>query len=83
MKVAAREVGLFDAKTHLSALIDRVGRGEEITITKRGAAVARLVPADGRRHREPAEAAARIRELRRGLKLKGATIRSLIEEGRL
>jgi prevent-host-death family protein len=83
MKRAAKEVGLFDAKTHLSALVDRVGRGEEITITKRGIPVARLVPPEGRRRRDPKEAAARIRELRRGLKLKDTAMRSLIEEGRL
>jgi prevent-host-death family protein len=38
-------VGTFEAKTHLSALLERVERGEEITITRRGRAVARLVPA--------------------------------------
>ena len=83
MKRNAKEVGLFDAKTHLSALVERAGRGEEITITRRGAAVARLVPAEEWRPHDPIEAAARIRKLRRGLKLKGATIRSLIEEGRI
>jgi prevent-host-death family protein len=40
-----REVGTFEAKTHLSALLDEVARGAEIVITKRGVAVARLVPA--------------------------------------
>lgn len=30
-------VGLFDAKTHLSSLVERVARGERITITKHGA----------------------------------------------
>jgi len=37
-------VGAFDAKTHLSALLDRVERGEEVVITRRGKPVARLVP---------------------------------------
>jgi len=82
MKRGAKEVGLFDAKTHLSALFDRAGRGEEMTITKRGAAVARLIPAEGGRRKDPKEAAARIRELRRGLRLKATTIRGLIEAGR-
>ncbi len=39
-----REVGTFEAKTHLSALLDQVARGETIIITKRGRAVARLTP---------------------------------------
>ena len=36
-------VGAFEAKTKLSELLDRVERGEEITITRHGKPVARLV----------------------------------------
>lgn len=42
-------VGVFEAKTHLSDLLERVAAGEEITITRRGQAIARLVPAGDRR----------------------------------
>jgi len=28
------EIGAYEAKTHLPALLERVARGEEITITK-------------------------------------------------
>ena len=38
-------VGAFEAKTKLSELLDRVERGEEITITRHGKPVARLVNA--------------------------------------
>ena len=38
-------VGAYEAKTHLSALLDRVERGETLTITRNGRPVARLVPA--------------------------------------
>ena len=38
-------VGAFEAKTHFAQLLQRVERGEEIIITRRGKAVARLVPA--------------------------------------
>ena len=38
-------VGAFEAKTHLSALLDRVEQGEEVTITRHGRPVAKLVPA--------------------------------------
>ena len=75
-------VGLFDAKTHLSALVERVAQGEEITITKHGVPVALLVPAANRRKEDPRKVAERIRALRRGARLEGATIRQLIEEGR-
>lgn len=83
MKHSAKEVGLFDAKTHLSELVERVRRGEEITILKRGAAVARLVPVQARPRRSPSEAANGIRALSKGLALKDHSIRALIEEGRL
>jgi prevent-host-death family protein len=37
-------VALYDAKTHLSALVDRAAAGEEFVITKSGHPMARLVP---------------------------------------
>jgi len=36
------QVGIFEAKTRLSELLERVERGEDIVITRRGAPVARL-----------------------------------------
>ena len=36
-------VGAFEAKTHLSSLLDRVAEGEEVVITKHGKPVALLV----------------------------------------
>lgn len=39
-----REIGAFEAKTHLSELLSAVAAGESITITRRGRPVARLVP---------------------------------------
>ena len=81
MAKAASSIGLFDAKTHLSKLVDRVERGESITITRRGVAVARLVPMTERK-RTPAEIAASIRRLRAGNRLGKITLRELIEEGR-
>lgn len=37
-------VGLFDAKTHLSELVARAERGEEVIITRHNKPVAKLVP---------------------------------------
>jgi len=37
-------IGAYEAKTHLAALLDRVERGESLTITRNGRSVARLVP---------------------------------------
>jgi prevent-host-death family protein len=41
----SHRVGAFEAKTHFSQLLERVAKGEEITITKHDVPVARLVPA--------------------------------------
>ena len=38
------QVSLYEAKTHLSALVERAAGGEEIIITKKGAVRAKLVP---------------------------------------
>jgi prevent-host-death family protein len=38
------EVGAFEAKTNLAALLDRVVRGEKITINRHGVPAAMLVP---------------------------------------
>ncbi|TDE97265.1 type II toxin-antitoxin system prevent-host-death family antitoxin [Occultella glacieicola] len=40
------------AKTHLSALIASVERGEEVVIARGDQPVARLVPIEGREHRD-------------------------------
>jgi len=39
-----KSVGVHEAKTHLSRLLEDVAAGEEVVITRRGAAVASLVP---------------------------------------
>jgi prevent-host-death family protein len=76
-------VGTFEAKTHLSELLDRVANGDEITITRNGKPVARLVPVDSAGASERRKVARRIDKARRGVKLgPGLTIRKLIDEGR-
>lgn len=50
-------VTLYEAKTHLSGLVDRAAAGEEIVIAKNGVPQARLVPLATRgKPREPANA---------------------------
>ena len=46
------EVGVHEAKTHLSRLLRRVAAGEEIVITSGGRPTARLVPMDAAGPRE-------------------------------
>jgi len=76
-------VGAYEAKTHLSELLERVYRGEEITITRHGSPVARLVPVAAKP--TPTERLAAIDrwlEQSRGLSLGGLTGRDLIDDGR-
>jgi prevent-host-death family protein len=64
------EVGSFEAKNRLSNLLERVEKGEEIVITRRGKPVARLVPFGKGRDVEAARAAGRdLRALAKELKL--------------
>jgi len=46
MKTKNKSIGSFQAKTHLSSLIDDVQKGHTYIITKRGRPVAKLVPYD-------------------------------------
>jgi prevent-host-death family protein len=77
-------VGAFEAKTHFSQLLARVERGEEIVITRRGKAVARLVPAAARHDPESVMAVfRRLRERGRGApKFDWAEWRGYVDEGR-
>ncbi len=45
-------VNVHEAKTHLSRLLARVLRGEEVVIARAGKPVARLVPFESQRPRE-------------------------------
>jgi prevent-host-death family protein len=76
-------IGLFEAKAHLSELVERAGRGERIEITKRGVPVAVLGPLPTRAERSAREVVAHIREVRRENRLGDVSLRELIEEGRL
>jgi prevent-host-death family protein len=78
-----REIGAFEAKNTLGTLLDQVEHGAEILITRRGRAVAKLVPAHPGFDREKARlAAAGLREASKGIKLRGLKIKELVNEGR-
>ncbi len=77
------QVPICDVRVHLSELIDRVRRGEEFTITRRGIPVARLVPSAERvADVSLKQAYDKATELRQNFDLKGLEVRDLIEEGR-
>ena len=76
------DVGVFEAKTKLSELLRRVEAGEEITITKHGQAIAKLVPARERDLARAQEAAEALKAFSKGKRLDGLSIREMREEGR-
>jgi prevent-host-death family protein len=75
-------VGAFDAKTNFSALLERVERGEQIVITRRGKPVARLMPIATARKSKVSDAMAKLRKLRKGATLGGLSWKELRDAGR-
>ena len=75
-------VGAYEAKTHLSKLLERVMKGERITITKHGVPVAVLQPPDPGLSSDIKTIISEIRKFRDKHSLKGISIKDLIEEGR-
>ncbi len=75
-------VGAFEAKTHLAELLARVSGGESITITRHGKPVAQLVPIAIPQKRDRADVVKDLLEFGKGRKLRGQSIREMIEEGR-
>ncbi len=81
--LGAKRVGVFEAKTHFSALIEDAIAGKITVVTKRGRPVARIVPTDEARQERARLAVERLRAMRGVFKLApGETIRDLIYEGR-
>ena len=76
------EVGAFEAKTHLSSLLDKVSQGEEVLITRRGVPVARLVAAGEAQRAATERVIEGICSLRSDLKLGGLDWKKLRDEGR-
>lgn len=58
------QVGAYEAKTHLPRLLERVRRGESLTITRHGRPIARLVPVEDDDRERALEAAHQIRDRR-------------------
>ena len=75
-------VGAYEAKTHLAQLLERVARGERITIMKHGVPVAVLQSADSVRKTPVGEVIDELKRFRGSRRLDGLSIREMIEEGR-
>ena len=56
----SKPYNIYDAKTHLSRLVDRAAAGEDIIIAKAGRPVARLVPLEPLARRVPGDLKGRV-----------------------
>ncbi len=83
-----KEIAVYEAKTRLSELLVEVEQGGQITITRRGLPIARLVSAIGAKRGDASSqrqqvgaTIASLREQRKGVVLEG-DLRALIADGR-
>jgi prevent-host-death family protein len=83
-----KHVGMFEAKTNLSSLVEQVKKGGEVVITRHGKPVAKLVRAEDQlspeqiaRQRKAMEG---LREMarKRGLRIPHEEIKAWMEDGR-
>lgn len=82
---AMEQVGVFDAKVHLSKLVERASRGETIMITRNGRPMAMLAPAvgAGRSRMSCDDALAILRNIRSRTSAGGdPSVKAMIDEGR-
>ena len=77
-----KTIGAFEAKTHLAELLQEAAEGETILITRRGVPIAKLVTADHPEKHDLKAIVRNLRETRKAARLKGTTLRELIDEGR-
>jgi prevent-host-death family protein len=83
-----KHVGMFEAKTNLSSLVEEVEKGGEVVITRHGKPVAKLVGAlntlTAEQIARQKQAMAELREMarKRGLRISHEEIKSWIEDGR-
>ncbi len=76
-------IGAFEAKTHLAALLDRVAKGEKITITRHGIPAAVLAPiAEKERKLSHTEIVEGMRALRARVKPGKMSVREMVNQGR-
>jgi len=75
-------IGAFEAKTHFSALLNKVEKGEHVIITKHGHPVAKLVPTSGSDREQSKHAIERIKAFSKKHSLGKIDWKALRDEGR-
>jgi prevent-host-death family protein len=83
MERSMTSIGFYEARTHLSELLDQVAKGKKVLITRRGKPAALLSPPPAEADKDVRQVIRRMKELRRGNVLgKELSVRDLIDEGR-
>ncbi|MCL2270984.1 MAG: type II toxin-antitoxin system prevent-host-death family antitoxin [Treponema sp.] len=78
------QIGAFEAKTHFSQILEKTEQGDDFIITKRGKAVAKIIPFEKKPEMTRKEAIAQLIEMRKLYRGEPGSfnIREAIEEGR-
>lgn len=76
------EVGAFEAKTHLSRLLERVRNGERFVITRHGQPIAELIPFTRRDSERVRASIGMLKAFQKSHRLGDLSVREMIEEGR-
>lgn len=77
-----KTMGSFEAKTHFSALLEQVERGEEFMITRHGHPVAKLMSVKPHGRKSVHQTILRLKALRQKNTLDGLDWKALRDEGR-
>ena len=77
------DIGIYEAKSKLSRLVEKAESGEEIVLTRRGRPVAKIVTIAPGAKRDRASLLRRIRKLARRVKIpRGVSLAEIVAEGR-
>ena len=77
------DVGIYEAKSKLSQLVEKAEAGEEVILTRRGRPVAKIVNVAPAKKRDRAALLREIHALARRVKIpRKMSIREIIAEGR-
>jgi len=79
-----QQIGAFEAKTHFSQIIDRVEKGADYIVTRRGKPVAKIIPIEQKLEMSWEEILVKFKELRKNYRGEPGSfnIREAIEDGR-
>jgi prevent-host-death family protein len=78
----SNKISSFEAKTHFSQLLQRVKKGERITILNHNSPIAVIVPFVNNEIPNVQETIENLISFSNGKKLAGISIKDLIDEGR-